>query len=60
MSYRERGDREGGVRVRVGEDRDGYRRHRRHFRVYGGDCRTIVIKKRYHGEVVIRRVRRCD
>jgi hypothetical protein len=60
MRVRE-GRERGGVNVRIGGDRDGYRYRRHHHRygVYVGGCRTIVIKKRYHGHVVIKRIRRC-
>ena len=58
MRVRE-GRERGGVNVRIGGDRDGYRYRRHHHRygVYVGGCRTIVIKKRYHGHVVIKRIR---
>lgn len=59
----ERGERRGrgasriGISVRIGE-RGGWR-HRHHYRSYEGGCRTIIIKKRYHGHRVIKRIRRC-
>jgi hypothetical protein len=56
---REGGERRG-FRVRIGEGREGFRdRPRRHFGVYEGGCRTIIIKKRSHGETIVRRIRRC-
>jgi hypothetical protein len=59
MRVRERGERSS-VNVRIRGGGDGYR-HRRghHIGVYTGGCRTIIIKKRYHGRTVIKRIRRC-
>jgi len=62
---RERGEMRRGGRDRVGVYVRGERRewrHRRHgVRVYVGGprCRTIIVKKRYHHRVVIKKIRRC-
>ena len=55
--------REGGgrssVNVRIGGG-DGYRYRRGHrVNVYASGCRTIIVKKHYHGQTVIKRIRRC-
>jgi hypothetical protein len=49
------------VNIRIRGDRDGYRHRHRHHRVgvYVGGCRTVIIKKRYHGRTVVKKVRRC-
>jgi hypothetical protein len=49
------------VNVRIRGDRDSYRYRHRHHRVgvYVGGCRTVIIKKRYHGRTVIKKIRRC-
>jgi len=57
---------EGGVRV--DEDRDRYREHRRYgvereggrYRVERGDCRTVITREYRHGEQITRKTRRCD
>jgi hypothetical protein len=59
----ERRDRSG-VSIRIGGDRDGYRRGYRHHRGYGyarygAHCRTTVVKSYRHGHRVIKRIRRC-
>jgi hypothetical protein len=56
-----RSDRRRGVnvRVRIGDDGYRHRRHRGYFVDRGDRCRTVVIKKRFHGRVVIRRIHRC-
>jgi hypothetical protein len=48
---------EGGVRIREG-DRD----HRRHHveRDHDRGCRTITVREREGGHIVIRKTRRCD
>jgi len=68
---RERGEYRRGGRDRVGVYvRGGYRdgwRHRHGWRyrdgvrvwVGGPRCRTIIVKKRYHHRVVIKKIRRC-
>lgn len=62
---------EGGISVRAGDDRPGYRRHRGPDRVIIRErraprvvvrerCRNVVIRtERPNGTVVIRRERRC-
>jgi hypothetical protein len=58
MRGRERGERSVNVQIRRGGD--GYRHRRGHrMDVYASGCRTIIIKKRHHGETVIKRIRRC-
>jgi hypothetical protein len=58
MRVRERGGRSS-VNVRIGGG-DGYRYRRGHrVNVYASGCRTIIVKKRYHGQTVIKRIRRC-
>ena len=58
MRGRERGERSS-VNVRIGGG-DGYRHRRGHrVHIYASDCRTIIVKKRYHGRTVIKRIRRC-
>lgn len=56
-----RSDRRRGVnvRVRIGDDGYRHRQHRGYFIGRGGECRTVVVKKRFHGRVVIRRIHRC-
>jgi hypothetical protein len=65
-----RGDREGmrgrdgsdrgGVNVRIGRERDGYRRGRGdRYSDYGSRCRTIIVRTHRHGRTIIQRVRRC-
>ena len=40
--------------------RDSYRyRHHHGYAAYGYGCRKITIKTRYHGHVVIKRIKRC-
>jgi hypothetical protein len=57
---RDRGERSSfNVRIRSGEGYRYRRHHREGFYVGGGGCRTIVIKKHYHGRTVIRRIHRC-
>jgi hypothetical protein len=63
---------EGGISVRAGDDRPGYRRHRGPDRVIIRErraprvvvrerCRNVVIRtERPNGTVVIRRERRCS
>lgn len=62
---------EGGISVRAGDDRPGYRRHRGPDRVIIRErraprvvvrerCRNVVIRtERPNGTVVVRRERRC-
>ena len=48
------------VNVRIGGDGYGYRhRHHRGYYAYGGGCRTIIVKKHYHGRTIVKRIRRC-
>ena len=55
---------EGGVRV--DEDRDRYREHRRYrveregYRAEHGECRTVITREYRHGEQITRKTRRCD
>jgi hypothetical protein len=55
---------EGGVRV--DEDRDRYREHRRYrveregYRAERGECRTVITREYRHGEQITRKTRRCD
>ena len=59
MRVRERGERSSvNVRVRGGGDSNRYRRGHR-INVYASGCRTIIVKKHYHGQTVIKRIRRC-
>ncbi len=59
MRVRERGERSSvNVRVRGGGDSYRYRRGHR-INVYASGCRTIIVKKHYHGRTVIKRIRRC-
>lgn len=63
---------EGGISVRAGDDRPGYRRHRGPDRVIIRErraprvvvrerCRNVVVRtERPNGTVVIRRERRCS
>lgn len=48
------------VRVRMGGDRYGYR-HRAHrgYVAFAHGCRTVIVKKHFHGRTVIKRIRRC-
>jgi hypothetical protein len=59
MRGRDGSDR-GGVNVRIGRDRDGYRQRRGYrYSDYGSRCRTIIVKTYRHGRTIIQRVRRC-
>lgn len=43
-------------------DRDRYRDYDRdrRFRYDRDNCRTVIIRERHEGEVMIRRIRQCD
>jgi hypothetical protein len=54
----------GGVNIRIGGDREGYRDGYRHHRgygyaKYGARCRITIVKSYRHGRRVIQRIRRC-
>lgn len=48
------------VDVYIGDrdrDRERFREHR--YREHREGCKTVIIKERHHGELVVRRIRRC-
>ena len=48
-----------GVGVYVGDDDRRYYRHRRVYRDDYASCRTVTVRERRGGTVVVKKIRRC-